>query len=204
MGIVSLIFAFFAVFRRDKKIVFFLVTILIALLFALPTPLAKLPYKYSLPFLSTAQPTRLLFIVDFSLSVLAALGFDYFLKAKNQIKIISILGIFGLIFAGLWIYVLKFGREISQVNLLVARQNLIFPTLVFILASIFIISIIFFPKKNSQKENAIRAFSLLIIMLLLVDLLRFGWKYTAFTSKAYLFPTTKTIGFLEKTLEIIE
>jgi len=200
VGIVSLIFAFFAILRKDKKIIFFVAMILISLLFVLPTPLAKLPYKYALPFLSTAQPTRLLFIIDFSLSVLAALGFDYFLKVKNQIKIIYILGIFSLIFAGLWIYVFRFGKGISQINLLVARQNLIFPTVVFILSSIFIVSIILFPRKISQRETAVRFFSFLIIGLLLVDLLRFGWKYTAFTDNAYLFPTTKTTAFLEKNL----
>ena len=37
-------------------------------------------------------------------------------------------------------------------------------------------------------------------MLVVFDLMRFGWKFTPFTQKSYLFPVTKTITFLQKNL----
>ena len=33
--------------------------------------------------------------------------------------------------------------------------------------------------------------------MVVFDLFRFGWKYTPFTPRAYFFPTTKIIGFLQ-------
>ncbi|HEX8931606.1 MAG TPA: YfhO family protein, partial [Patescibacteria group bacterium] len=60
VGLVPLIMSIFAlVFRRDKKTIFFGLFLFLALLFALPTFIAKLPYNLNLPFLSTSQPTRL-------------------------------------------------------------------------------------------------------------------------------------------------
>ena len=200
VGIVSIIFALFSIFRRDKKTFFFFTAIIISLVFALPTPFAKLPYKFSLPFLSTAQPTRLMFIIDFSLSVLAALGFDYFLNTENKKKIIYILGLLFLIFGAIWVYVLRFGQTISQVNLSVAKQNLIFPTVIVALTLAIFFVILVFPKKNIHQKKIICLLSFLFILILFVDLFRFGWKYTPFTNQTYLYPSTNTINFLKNNL----
>ncbi len=195
IGLSSIIFAVFALFRKDKKTLFFFSAFLIALIFALPTIFAKIPYKFDFPFIATSQPTRLMFIIGFSLSVLAALGFDYFLKFESKKKIIYVLGLFLILFASVWFGVFYLFKNISVLDLAVTKQNLILPTIL-LLANIFLIGLVILIK-NKKYKHIISAF---IIVLLFADLLRFGWKYLPFSSENYLYPNTKTLNFLKDNL----
>lgn len=197
MGIGAIVFSLFAIFRKDRKTMFFILAVILSLVFALPTIFAKIPYKFSFPFISTAQPTRLLFITDFSLSVLAALGFDYFLKSDKKKKIYFVFSFLGIVFAFLFVYVLGLSKD--NPSLLISRQNLILPSVLLVTMFILVSSIIFFPK-NKYHKNFVKLVSVLIIFVLFLDLLRFGWKFTPFTNKDYLYPTTKTITFLKENI----
>lgn len=196
IGIVPLLMAILALFfRRDKKTLFFGTILFFSLFFAFPTFLANLPFIFSLPFISTAQPTRLLFLVDFSLAVLAAFGFEHFLK--NPKKSIAPLLILVTFFGFLWLFVflgVRFFSFVTIENIMIARRNLTLPTFLFLLASSFCVFTIFFQKK----KNAVVIFSILLIVMTLFDLLRFGTKFTSFTSSAYLFPQTSVTQFLQK------
>jgi len=197
-GIVPLIFSIFALFfRRDKNTLFFGTAFFVSLIFALSTFIAKLPFVLNVPFLDTAQPTRLLFITDFSLSVLAALGFDYFRKTGKGI--FYSLGFIALIFLSLWGFV-AFGKGIISVeNLAVAKHNLVFPTGIFILSSAVFI-LYFAVKRLSNKKTMLEVLSGLLILIAVFDLLRFSLKFNPFTQKNYLFPLTSTIAFLQKNI----
>ena len=84
IGIIPLLFALFALLgRKSKDGIFWTGIALVALLFSLPTPLAKLPYQMRLPILSALQPTRLMVVIDFSLVMLAAFGFDNWLRKRE-------------------------------------------------------------------------------------------------------------------------
>ena len=200
VGIFPLIIAFFALFfRRDKKTLFFGTLFFASLIFALPTIFAKIPFNLDFPFISTAQPTRLLFITDFSLSILAALGLDYFLLLKNKKPILYILGGFFSLFAFLWVFVLTFhGNLITAENLMVARQNLILPSIIFIAVSILLI-ILLIPinKYEKNKPLFLTLISCVLILITVFDLFRFGWKFESFTNKQYLFPSTSITVFLQ-------
>lgn len=165
IGIVSLIFAFFAF--RLKETRFWLWVLVISLVFMLPNPIARLPILASL------QPTRLMVLVNFSLAVLAAFGFDRFLKdRKKPVLPIILLTI---------LLVVSWGIGFSNP---VSKRNLILPTAMFLFGSAFL----YLPKKISP---------LAIIALIMFDLLRFGWKFTPFTDIKYFFPETATIEFLQ-------
>src|SRR5260221_857965 len=197
IGIIPLIFALFAViFRHDKKTWFFSGLVFVSLLFALPTPIAKLPYILNVPFLATAQPTRLLFVVDFTLAILAALGLDYFLKNKKIVSVGCIVIALGVMFGILWITVLKlyplFG--ITSANAHIAKQNMIFPTGIFLAGSALIIVLSSLrggqrPTWQSQKlpskarnDVVLRYVILLgIILITAFDLFHFAQKFTPFT-----------------------
>lgn len=185
IGILPLILAFFAIItRRDKKTMFFGLFLFVVLLLALPTPIAKVPYILNIPFLSTAQPTRLIFLVDFLLAILAALGFDYFMRRKKQIFYPII--IVGFILAVLWLIAFKD-------NISVAKNNLILPT------SLFAISVVVFLVLSRLKKGV---FTLIIYIIMVgvvtFDLIRFGWKFLPFTNREYLFPQTEVLTFLQK------
>ena len=195
VGIVPLVFGLFAIFsRRDKKTIFYSGVLFVSLLFSLPTGISALPFVLHIPFLSTAQPTRLLFLVDFSLALLAAFGLDSFLKEKKK-TIFYPLILLSLVLVALWVIVYIFAPNwgISRENLLIAKSNLRLPTLLFGITTFTFIVLHFLRGKK-----VVFAFSTIIIVLTVFDLLRFGWKFTPFTNKTYLFPKTKAIEFLEK------
>lgn len=194
VGILPTTLALFATFiRRDKKVFFYGAILFLSLLFALPTFAAKIPFLLSIPMLSTAQPTRLLFLTDFSLAMLSALGFDFFLKKEGK-KIFYPLVFMGVLFLSLWVLVFSAGQlnsTISPEHLLVAKNNLILPSILFAV-SILLLSL--FRAWPTKKKSILIAF---LIGIAVFDLLRFTEKFNPFVKHEYLFPNTKAIAFLQ-------
>jgi hypothetical protein len=195
IGIFPLLTAIFALFyRRDKKTFFFGTFFFLSLIFSLPTIFAQIPYLLQLPFFATSQPTRLLFLTDFSLSILAALGLDYYLRSEKKLKILYPTIFMFVLFAGLWWFVL-FGYKslhIDLASILVSKHNLYFPTILLILVSVVVISTIFI------KQSRIRNFLIIVLLCIsVVDLFRFADKFIPFTPKEYLFPPTSALTYLQ-------
>lgn len=198
IGVVPLFFALLAIFfRRDKKTLFIGSLGALGLLFATPNPIAKLPFQLAIPFISTSQPTRLLFIVDFSLVILAALGFDLWLRGKVKFnQVFKIIIPIGVLYGLLWLFT-EFGTQVfnglSTENLHVSQRNLILPTALFVItvATLFTHGLV-----KNKKLLHIAHYALLITIIF--DLFRFGWKFTPFTKQEYLFPSTAAIEFLQK------
>lgn len=188
VGMIPLVMATFGMFyRKDKKTFFYGLMFFIFLILSLPTYISKIPFLLHIPFIETSQPTRLIFLVDFSLAVLSALGFDYLLKTKNRVSVIYPLIFFLIIFVGLWLL-------IPNEHFLVVRNNLILPSLLFTFSLILFISLIVF--QNNRKIFMIAC--IFILLITVFDLLRFGWKFNSFSRKEYFFPQTQTISFLQK------
>ncbi len=202
IGMIPLIFALFELFHlkiSSTKIFAFLG--LMALIFALPTPLAKLPFLLKFPFLSQAQPSRLLFIFTFSFSILAAYGFNRFiLEKKINRQLIMALFFIIITLAALWLAVLIPHAFIPSPSIAIARRNLILPTIIFILATGLILVLPFINKllKAKFRYCCIRFIIFCLIFITIGDLLRFANKFTPFSSREYLFPLTKTIEFLHQ------
>ncbi len=196
IGILPLLFVIFALaFRHDKKTWFFGAIALIALLFALPTPIGTLPFQLNIPFLSTSQPTRLMGVVDLALSILAALGADLYIRKKNS-RMVWICGLFGFMFVVLWIIAMKVHMGISSDHIAIIKRNLVFPSLFLFVSALMLVSGVFLRFKRW-----LLFFGLLSVVIVGVDLLRFGDKFTPFTSPAYLFPQEKTLRFLQQHID---
>lgn len=198
IGIMPLIFAVYALFnRKDKKTLFFGTTFFLSLLFTLPTFIAKIPFLLNLPFISTSQPTRLMSLIVLSLCILSALGIDLLLRKKDYRNLSKIIGTFFILYLCLWAFVL-FGQKIMignewANNLLIAKRNLIFPTIVFLGSATLYLGCVKIKSKNISN-----IFKGLLILLFCVDLFRFGWKFLPFTKEDWIFPNTKTIEFLQE------
>jgi hypothetical protein len=150
-----------------------------------------------IPFISTAQPTRLLSIVDFSLAVLCAFGIDYFLKNKKGLLNIFIL--MGIIFAGIWSFVL-FGKDLGSItmeNITIARRNIFLPPGIFIALTVCFLVYHFVSKKSKKFVFIIY---IIVLGINCFDLSRFAEKFTPFTSKEYFFQNNKTTSFLQENL----
>jgi len=191
IGVIPLIFSFYALlFRRDKKTLFFGVITLTSLTMALPTYPGKLIYQLNVPFISTSQPTRLLSVVSFGLSVLTALGFDVWIKDKSLKKTLYSLfiPIATLIIGWLVVYIPSiFQFSITTENLYISKRNLILPTFTFL------ISICVLTVYSVFKKSYGSVFKIVIGLIIIFDLFRFGWKFTSFSKTEWLFPETRLI-----------
>lgn len=185
IGIVPFVLAMYMVITERKRVVFWIWAVIISLLFALPTPLAVLPYKLHIPVWSSLQPTRLMVIVDLALAVLAAYGLDAYMRKPR--KVILPLGVIALVFSGAWAIVFT---QPDSVHFMVAKRNLILPSAVFIASFISLLA--------AQYLSRMRHIALgILIFLSVFDLLRFSWKFTPFTPREYFFPETAIISFLK-------
>lgn len=186
IGIIPLVLALSGIFV-NKKTKFFALLALISLSFALPTPWAKLIYQLKIPFLSTSQPTRLLFLVDFSLAVLAAFGWEKLIKNKTVpwrwLTAVS------AVFLLLWLVV--FFSSADPVNLLVSRRNLILPT-----AMLVGLWLLFVSRRLHLLPQSLLLAGLLLLSAF--DLYHFAKKFTSFSPAEFIFPKTKTIEFLQQ------
>lgn len=196
VGVLPLIISLFAlIFRRDKKTYFFAGVLIVSLILILPTPIAKIPFVLNLPFISSSQPTRLIFLIDFSLAVLSAFGLNYLFKKEKLKEILLPIIIVGLFLVGLFGFIQFVSLPgITTENLLVARRNLIFPSMIFISSTALLLS--FFKTKKDFKKYIL----CLLILLTVFDLFRFSWKFNTFSESKYLYPQTASIDFIKNNI----
>jgi hypothetical protein len=196
IGIFPLLMVLYALIaRKDRETFFFGSLLIMSLIFAFPTIFAKVPYIFNFPFLSTSQPTRLLFITDLSLSILAALGLDLLIKNGRKLRLVIPSLIIGICFLGLWYFVLigfKSLPLISHENIATAKRNLYLPSLLFA-GSILLLGFYSFIKNTKLKK----IFIILLLLLTVFDLYRFFHKFNAFTDRKYLFPESRVMNFLK-------
>jgi len=178
---------------KEKKYIYFVLVLLGALCLAFPTIIAKVPYKFEFPFLSSTQPTRLLFLVNFSLAVLAVFGLDNIIKSQKRNNKTFLLPIIFMIVIGISIFLLN-GAGLLEENIKVSIKNSIIP-LTLLLSAAFVFFFLQYLHHKSKYYAGI-----VIIIITFADLLFFATKYTPFVSSEYFFPQTKAITFLQENL----
>ncbi|MBI2621371.1 MAG: YfhO family protein [Candidatus Levybacteria bacterium] len=196
IGILPLLFAIYSVLKRQKPtVLFFASSSLVILLLTFDNIISRTFYSLNLPFVSTAVPTRIMYLFCFSTSILAAFGFDLFEKNKKRDNtfIISLFAS-GLIFISLWLYVLLapdfFKNESLTTNLAISKRNLILPTMILGVGSVLALGL--YKLKNFKK------YILLALLLLTVfDLFYFFQKITPFSPSQSVYPTTEVMSYLK-------
>lgn len=193
-GVISLVLAISSVFVAGAPL-FFSAALLLSLLCMLPTPVAMIPFMLHIPFVSVLQPTRLMVVVDLSLAVLAAYGFDAMRKHGKRMQIAF--GVVGLSFVALWIVILVSTRLSSDAaflsNVLISRRNLMVSTVFY---GISLLIYVLFARKKTVILT--RLGGVLLLSVLIIDLFRFGWKFTPFVSQKYLFPESKILMYIQQ------
>lgn len=168
------------------------VLMLVGLFLAVRNPITEIPYRLNIPVWKDLQPTRLAYLITFGLSVLSAIGFNEFVKHPRKLlsKIMTIAAIFAVLLFALLVISSKFDLDSKQIS----QRNLIFPSLT--LGAVILVSggMWFTPKK--VYPLLLTLYSLLSIL----DLFRFGWKFTPFSPKEYLYPITPAIKFLQNNM----
>lgn len=186
VGIVGVLLFLYSLKNIKKGVVlFFALTALIGLLFAFDSPLLNLLVFLKIPVLSTSALSRVIVLFSFSVAVLAGFGLDAILKdIKNKkFRGITLLLLFsGLIITGLWLVsILKI--FLSSEHAVISRSNLKLPTLILL---IFYMVIGFGMFVKSKKTPVI--VSMLLVLLLAFDMLRFSTKWMPFDPKNLVYP----------------
>lgn len=193
IGIISLVFALSAMFSGSMA-AFWSLIFLGALFFMLPHPITSALSAMKIPLLGVLQPSRLMMPAVLALCILVAYGVDGWRSSTRRVNV-TLLYV-GIFMACLWVgaYISPKLFTVSQVDMHVAMRNLIIPTGVFIV-TIVVLSINRFVPKQRQVYLLIILFGISVI-----DLFRFGWKFTPYTDREYFFPKTKIIQYLQKQL----
>lgn len=187
-GTVALLLAIFsAVFllSRDRKVLFYLLLGVFSLLIAFETPLNLLIFNLKLPLFSTSASSRIIVLFSVAVAVLSAYGVHYLtsnLKNFSKKHIVFLTSLVLVFLSSLWI--IPFFNLLNEVDKTqIAKSNLVLPTL---LSLAFIIAIVFQFFFKSKKVS-IALFSIVILGLITVDMLRFSTKWMPFEPKDLVF-----------------
>jgi len=195
LGLLALISAIHN-FKNLKDEKYFLIIGLISLLLALDTSPSRLIYQFNLPGLSTGSAGRIIILFSFCASVLVAWFLDSIARINLKKFIHYYWGLFlFLTFVGLFnIFMMLFFRSNPNISSIennwvnISIRNMFFPSIIIGSMSAIIIS----PIKNANFKK------ILLIFILILDLYRFGWKYTPFVKKEIVFPNTEITNFLQQ------
>jgi len=194
VGLIPLVFAV-STLAFSGVAGFFWGALLIGIFWMLPHPVSMLPYYLKVPIISVLQPTRLMSIVGFSLSLLATVGIDQWLSGKRHVY----RAIAGTLIAVAALWIVSIGGALIvksaeiQANLHIAARNLVLPTVL-----IAVLIVWFTGYRLFEKNKFVRSvFLILLLGVAVMDLFRFGWKFTPFTPVSYFFPETNVITFLK-------
>lgn len=195
-GFLLALMAFFG-YWRNKEVNFFKALFVLSLLMVFKNPFSYFIYSLKLPILASSSAGRFLFLTDFSLAMLVAFGADLILAKKNIehfFRPLVLIVLFFFVF--LMIIFFKPGLFSDQnllLNLSVVRRNLLLPIALFLI-SLFLLTVVrLIPFLRFKKIGLSFLFFLIIF-----DLFRFGFKYTPFVDKAYLYPETELTNFLKE------
>src|SRR3989344_3688713 len=194
--VVPLIFILYSFFKKQQAYFwFFAISAAVVLLLTFDTYFARIIYFFQIPFVSTAVPTRIMFLFCFSASLLSGFGLDALLKDGNKKIFFKVVCILGGIYLFSWFFVFTWPvlwKELSWIsNLQISRRNLILPTVIFLVA---VFSLFISFRIDKFKKTII----VLVIFLSILDLFYFFHKITPFAPREAVYPRTEVLDNLKK------
>lgn len=196
IGVLPMFFVIYSfLYNRVSTKLFFLISIIVVTVLTFNTIPAQLFYSLQIPFISTAVPSRIMFLFCFCASVLAAFGLESFINNKNKKPILITASIMMLVYGLLWALAI-FGESLFlqagvTPNVSVSKRNLILPTLIFGLG----MSILFIAH---FVQSAKKFIYVAVVVLTIFDLFYFFHKITPFAPTATLYPQTEVLAQLRK------
>lgn len=192
VGVIPLLFSLVAVtFRRAPRILFFAVLAGTGISLAYPTPLQDLLYVTKIPVVATSAASRVIILVSFSLSVLSAYGLDI-IQANWKHKMSPALRALGLATAAaigmVWAGLLT-GGWLQADKVVIAQRNSVIPS-VSLAAGLMLVYAGFRMKKHT------RVITGLLLIVAMVEVLRFAIKWMPFEERKYMYPTSPPITYL--------
>lgn len=171
--------------KVKKEVLYGTLILLLSLILSFPTPASIFLWKSGFMGLNAASAHRSLVLFNLAVALLAAFGLD-FLGKKSNLKfkdlLIFILPALLIISFGIWAVSLK-GQVIHGIfPTTIALRNLVLPSGILLLSFLII------------RFGARLKF--LLVLLSVFELFYFGWKFTPFSPRNIVFPTTPVLEFL--------
>lgn len=183
LGILPLFFAFFALAKKEKKltVLFFLLLLAFSFLISLGKYNPLYPIFLKLPgFSYFRQPWRILFLAEFSLALLAGIGFDNFSAQKRRkIKFLIILALLLSFCAFLMLLTRPLLLELLTSKKIILGLSSLKPSFLLLPAGVFLFSSILILLYQ-KRIISLGAFKNLALSFIVLDLLLFGWQGRAF------------------------
>lgn len=204
VGVVAFSLAIFglSVLKKNREAKYAVVLLITSLILALPTPVSIFIWRSKIFALNAAFADRALVLFDLSIAILAAFGTEYIIQSK---KLVTVGLIFpGFILTGFGGYALirfllskyqvqNFSPLVNNIPAYsVALRNLVWPAAIYLI----LMTVIFIAKRIDIKKRIY--ITIILFLLLLSELFRFGWKFTTFSPRSIVFPETPVISFIKK------
>lgn len=196
VGVIPLVFSLYACLQKRTPVIwFFIISLFTTYFLAFDSPIGRAIYSFSLPFIQTAVPTRIMFVFCFAASILAAFGLEEFQNSKKIKPLLQIVLSIGCIYTFLWFFVFLVQYIVKDsswiTHLMTSKRNLILPSLLFgAFLILFVLQILRVNKKYIM---------LGIFVLTVFDLFYFFQKITPFSPKEAVYPKTEVFTFLSHT-----
>ncbi|MEK7450369.1 MAG: YfhO family protein, partial [Patescibacteria group bacterium] len=195
IGVIPLIFILYSFFKKQNSTFwFFAISAIVVLFLTLDTFVGRIIYSFQIPLISTAVPTRIMFLFCFSVSILAGFGLETFIKNPNKKIFLKAISILGSVYLLLWIFTILaslIDKSSWVQNLNISRRNLLLPTGIFLVSGIVLLGTFYI----SKYRKAILTF---LIILSILDLFYFFHKITPFAPKETVYPNTEVLTELKK------
>lgn len=195
IGIVPLYFALFSLgkIKEDKTILFFSSLLFLSILLGFKNPISEILYRLEVPIISSMQPSRIIFLMIFSLLCLSGLGLHFFLREKVFIKKIIPMTII-LFLQLLLIYLALFQNQIFPQPPNFSVQQIILRNMIIPVSTSLLLFFLIILNSKKFKESF---FLVLIFALTFFELFRFANKFLPFSKTAIIFPETQAINYLQ-------
>lgn len=199
-GLSFIFFYFYALFFHKNNFVKKLKILNIVFLFlALKSPVTKIIPYLNLPIISSSDPSRILFLYEFSAVLISIFGIQLFFKEKRKLlallksQVVPILVyLASILFVFLQLKV--FSSSIQLENLKIALRNSILPIGIYF-------SILFLSLAYSKLPKIKNIFIAALIFFTIFEYLYFTNKYLPFGEKKYVFPRTIHIKAMQNIIK---
>lgn len=193
-GAISIFTLYIAITRRrnlgtDK---FFLLAFLATVIYIFNSPISRFIQQVNIPLASSGLATRAVIVLTFCLAVLAGrfLTEVKSLRSGAVIKMSLIaLAMYGVIAVTTFLVRTAATSEayisrelLDQAN--ISLRNMVFPSMI---AISIVVGLVF---------RKTRFFVWILVLIVTIDFVRFGWKYESFSPEKYVFPKMDSIEFL--------
>lgn len=195
VGILPFFLSLYAIVtRKTATIRFFSFLGIAALILAVRSPLSELIVALKIPVISTSALSRVIVLFSFSFAVLAGLGLEQLKKKledrRGSRTVVALLAVIGTCLIGIWVLIV-FGNVYPKEWVIVAKRNLILPTVLFSGGAFLILA--------SIRQKRMAQFTLYCFLFAIsFDSLRFAQKWMPFDPRHLVYPKVAVIDGIAK------